>query len=212
MRRLALALPLLLLPALASAHPHVFVTAGVTIVYDGARPVAVRLDWAYDDFFSLLLTSDLGIDLDGDLELQPDEAKTLAAAVSDWPADFTGDLSVEQGGAPVRLGARTDHAVRYEDGLVFETHVRPLQDTGEGPLTVRVFDPYYYTAYEIAGPIRIEGREGCAAEIVPADVEAATEMVQEMLGGIAPGDVGAEEAFPEVGAAFADTITVTCAP
>ena len=83
------------------AHPHPFVGAEVTIIVDSGQPSAIRLDWFYDDFFSLLLTTDLGIDLHGDLSLTPVEMQTLQAAVADWPADFTGDPEVTQTGAPV---------------------------------------------------------------------------------------------------------------
>ncbi len=56
----------LALPIPATAHPHIFVEAQVTVVFDDNGAMSVKLDWFYDDLFSLLVTSDLGIDMDGD--------------------------------------------------------------------------------------------------------------------------------------------------
>ncbi len=52
-------------PMTATAHPHIFVEAEVRVVFDNEGRVSVALDWYYDDLFSLLVTSDLGLDMDG---------------------------------------------------------------------------------------------------------------------------------------------------
>ena len=197
---------------MAQAHPHLFVGVDVAIIYDGDAPTAVKLTWRYDDFFSLLLTSDLGIDLDGDLVLTDDEVATLSATVAAWPADFGGDLEVMQGGKPVGLGTRTDHTVAYVDGLISETHIRPITGPIDpNDLTVRVYDPFYYIAYSLNGPVTFEGRDDCTAGVIPPDLNAAYSLVDELLYGRPASDVGADEAFPEVGAEFAETIVVSCA-
>ena len=210
MRQLILGTVLALAPNLTTAHPHLFVGAEVTVIYDGAIPSAVRVDWVYDDYFSLLLTADLGIDLDGDLMLTADETATLAKAVTDWPEGFEGDLEVKQGDTLIALGPRTDHRMTYAKGLVSETHVRPLQAATDAPLTVRIYDPFYYTAYELIGPVNIEGREDCTVTVTPPDLNRAYSLVEELLYGRPAADVGPDEQFPEVGVEFAETITVIC--
>lgn len=199
------------LPVVAPAHPHIFVEAGVTVIFDGERPAAVRLDWRYDDFFSLLLTADLGIDLDGDGILTAAETETLAAAVTEWPPEFLGDLEVLQGDQPVGLAPKIDHTMTYADGLVTESHTRPLQGAEAGPLTIRVYDPFYYIAYALSGPVRIEGRADCTAAVTPPDLNRAYALVDELLYGRPASDVGPDEDFPAVGVEFAETIRVTCA-
>jgi ABC-type uncharacterized transport system substrate-binding protein len=197
----------------AAAHPHVFVTAGVEIVFDDAgRMEGVRLSWTYDEFFSFMLTEDLGLDADGDLVMTPEEHEALARGVLDWPADFGGDLFVSRGGEPVALGQREQASVDYVDGLVTEHHYRPLAAPVEvdGPVNVQVYDPFYYVAYEIAPDIVLHGAGGCAADLRKADLNAAYSLVDELLYGRPASDVGPEEAFPEVGEAFADTVVVTC--
>lgn len=210
MRSLLIGTALGLSPVMATSHPHLFVGVEVAVLFEGDRPAAVRVDWVYDDYFSLLLTADLGIDLDGDLVLTAEEKIVLADAVTAWPDGFDGDLEVMQGDAVLALGPREDHRMTYEGGLVRETHVRPLEGVAETPLTVRVYDPFYYTAYELVAPVAIEGRADCSATVTQPDLNAAYSLVEELLYGRSAGDVGPDEEFPEVGVEFAETITVTC--
>jgi ABC-type uncharacterized transport system substrate-binding protein len=209
------ALPLMFVCAATpvAAHPHVFVQAKVEVLMDqGQQVTGVRLTWVYDDYFSLLLTADLGVDLDGDMILTSDEEAILAASVTDWPPDFEGDLYLAQGDVPVGLGPPQDHTVELIDGLVHESHTRPLPAPATaGPdFRLQVYDPYFYVAYEIAGDVVVTGGIGCTAEVTRADLDSAYAMVEQLLGGRAASDVGPDEEFPPVGQAFADTIGVTC--
>ena len=205
---IATALPI----QIAQAHPHIFVSVEVAVVYENDVPAAVELAWIYDDYFSLLLMTDLGLDLDGDLVLSEEEETILATSVTEWPAEFGGDLEVLQGETLVDLAGRTNHTMTFENGIVREAHTRPIaklpQD--DAPLTIRVYDPFYYVAYELIGTVTIKGRDNCEALITPANLDAAYTLVEELLYGRPASDVGADEEFPEVGVAFADTIDVTC--
>lgn len=196
-----------MLAAPAQAHPHLFVDAEVELVFQGDRLSEVRLVWTYDEFFSLLLTEDLGIDDDLDGVLSRGEMRTLGNAVLDWPEGFAGDLYVTQAGQQVPLGARRDASVAFEDGQVIERHTR-LVEAAPGDVTVEVYDPGYYTAYTVVTPVTVSGSDACAARVSRADLIAATERVDELLYAM-PQDQ-AEMFFPEVGEDFADTITVTC--
>jgi len=198
--------------SMAQAHPHIFVQVEVAVVFEDDAPSAVKLAWIYDDYFSLLITADLGLDLDGDMVLTEEEEAILAASVTEWPADFKGDLEVMQGTDVVQLAPRTDHTMTFENGIVREMHTRGIPDTKDPtlPLTVRVYDPFYYVAYELVGPITIEGRDDCDAVVTPANLDAAYTLVEELLYGRPASDVGMDEEFPEVGVAFADTIEITC--
>ena len=211
MRTLA-CLAALTLAAPATAHPHIFVGAEVTVVFDGDGPPAIRLGWVYDDFFSLLITSDLGIDLDGDLELTEAEKTALNDAITEWPPGFEGDLEVRQGETLLPLAPKRDHSMTYVDGIVRETHTRDLAALTDpaAPLTIRVFDPYYYVAYDVVDPVRIEGRDDCVATITEPDLAAAEALAVSLLGRPAA-EVGPDEEFPSIGGEFAQTITVTCA-
>lgn len=203
----------LALPIPATAHPHIFVEAQVTVVFDDNGAMSVKLDWFYDDLFSLLVTSDLGIDMDGDLLLTSDEQALLDEQITAWPADYMGDLEVTQDGEILILAEKRDHSMTYVDGLFHEAHVRPIAAFADpaSPLQIRVYDPSFYTAYELRGPAIVEGREDCTVQIIPADIDAAYALAESQLDGRDPSTVGPDEYFPAIGDAFADTIVVTCA-
>ena len=200
-------------PVTAAAHPHVFVQAQVAVVFDDAGNLSVRLDWFYDDLFSLLVTSDLGIDMDGDLLLTADEQALLDGQITAWPPDYAGDLEVAQDGVILTLADKQDHAMTYEGGLFHEAHVRPVAAVADpaAPLQIRVYDPSFYTAYELLPAVTVEGRDDCDVQIIAADIDAAYALAESQLDGRDPSTVGPDEYFPAIGDAFADTIVVTCA-
>ena len=211
-----LKLPLIALaamPSMTAAHPHVFVQAEVTVVFDSQGGLAIKLDWAYDDLFSLLVTSDLGIDMDGDLVLTPDEQQLLDEQITAWPPDYTGDLEVIQQGQVLTLEPKQDHSMRYVDGLFNEVHTRPVAalTSSDAPIMIRVYDPSFYTAYDLIPEVRIKGRDDCTAIIIPADIDAAYALAESLLDGREAGEVGPNDYFPAIGDAFADTIELTCA-
>jgi ABC-type uncharacterized transport system substrate-binding protein len=213
MRKVVVPIVFACLAAPVAAHPHIFVEAGVELVFDEAgRMAGVRLSWTYDEFFSFMLTSDLELDMDGDLVMSADELQTLAGQVLEWPAEFGGDLYLTQRDTPIALGPRAEATVEYVDGKVIERHYRPLTEPLDAswPVAVQVFDPFYYVAYEISPRIGLQGGAGCAAELRKADLNAAYSLVDELLYGRPASDVGPDEAFPEVGEAFSDTVFVSC--
>ncbi len=211
MRTLPFIAALTLIPPPATAHPHIFVGAEVTVDFRGDTPV-VWLNWVYDDYFSLLITADLGLDLDGDMKLTPAEMTTLTESVTEWPADFNGDLEVKQGDTQLQLLPKQQHGMTFEDGIVRETHARPVALADPAmPLTIRVYDPFYYVAYALSGPVQIIGRDDCDVTITEPNLDRAYSLVEELLYGRPASDVGPDEEFPEVGVEFAQTITVSCA-
>ena len=212
MRLILSLLAALIAPAAALANPHIFVRAQVTVAFDDTGDVAVRLDWSYDDLFSLLVTSDLGLDMDGDLVLTKEEQELLDARITAWPEEYTGDLEVSHGGTLLALGDKRDHTMTYKDGLFHEAHVRPVTGVDPGaPLEIRVFDPSFYTAYDLERPVIVTGRDDCTVAVVAADLDAAYALAESLTGGVDPAAVGPDDYFPAIGDAFADTIVVTCA-
>ncbi|SFS03782.1 DUF1007 family protein [Yoonia litorea] len=212
MRNLIAFLTCLAVPTMGGAHPHVFVKAGVSVVFDRQGDVAIHLDWEYDEFFSLLVTSDLGLDMDGDLVLTDDEQRRLEEEIAAWPPDFAGDLEVMQAGEVLPLGEKYAHTMVYEEGIFIERHARPVAaDLSDAPLRIRVYDPAFYTAYDLTGPVTVTGRDDCTVEIFRADLDAAYALAESLMDGVSFEDQGPDDYFPEIGDAFADTIEVTCA-
>jgi ABC-type uncharacterized transport system substrate-binding protein len=218
MMRLALPVLAALLPAApAAAHPHIFIDTGLEVIFDGqGRAAAVRVAWVYDDFYSLMMLSDRGLDTDGDGKLTDDETAKLNGFDMQWDADYQGDLYVLDGrGAPVAMGRPRDWTVTVQDGRIISTHVRafdaPLA-VGAEPLVLQVYDPGYYTAYTILGtPVLSGSAEGCSVGVFAPDMTAAQEELQAVLQEYTA-DMDVEVEFPAVGANFAEEARVTCTP
>ncbi len=209
--------PLVLLAGLAApvplaAHPHVFVDSQVGIVTEGPLVTAIRLTWTYDDFFTLFLLEDLGLDPDADGVLTEGELAMLEASITDWPPDYTGDLVLTYGEEPVALADPRDHRVEVVGGRLVESHIRPLEaavNAAQALLTVENYDPYYYVAYTMSQEVAVQAP--CAAVLVPADIEAAQAEVDSMWQGLDIAGAGPEVQLPPVGYAFSDRLEVRCA-
>lgn len=211
--RTALLLALLGLPASLAAHPHVFADSRIELLMDGPLVTAVRVTWTYDEFFSLMLTQDLGLDADADAVLTEEEARALEASVTDWPPDFAGDLVLTHGEEPVPLAGPEDHGVDFVEGRLVETHTRPLAtpvSAAGAALRVENYDPYFYVAYAIQPEVALTGAGACEAAVIPADPVAAQAEVDALYEGLDVAGAGPEVQLPPVGYAFADRVEVRC--
>jgi len=196
------------LPIRVAAHPHVFVDTQlrVQISEDGILQ-GVEVQWTYDDFYSLLLLSDMGLDPDADGRLEENELILLDGFDLQWVDGFEGDTVAMRAGVPVTLGPPEGRGLKVEDGRITTTHFRPATGPVDG-LVIKAFDPTFYTAYSLIGPVDVD--EPCVATIEPADLDAAYTMVEELL--YATPAAEAKDDYPKVGEAFADTVSLSCAP
>ncbi|MEM8653789.1 MAG: DUF1007 family protein [Pseudomonadota bacterium] len=190
----------------AFGHPHVFVETRLRVVIsDAGRFEGVEVHWTYDDFYSLLLMADLGLDPDGDGQLTDAELRRLDGFDLQWIQGFEGDSYAARGGRAVALGRPQGRGVSVEDGQITSVHFRPAKSAADG-LVIKAYDPTFYTAYDLVGPVEVEGP--CNASIIPADLDAAYTLVEELLYATPAAEV--EDSYPEVGEAFADTVTLLC--
>jgi len=210
---------LLALPAgRLSAHPHIFIDAGVTLVFDEDGQLgAVRVVWVYDELYSLLTVEERGLDPDFDGVLTEAERAQLSGFDMNWIDGFEGDAFLLMGDQKIALSDPLEWDARYENGQILTTHLRALPERiriGEDPAILQIYDPTYYTAYEIALPTRLENApEGCAAQLFVPDFEAAADQLREALREFAGSDDAfLETDFPPVGELFAEEVRVTCAP
>lgn len=198
----------------AHAHPHVFIDASIEVVFDDlGRAAALRIDWAYDDFYSLTYLSENGFDPDYDEVLTPEEQSRLSGFDMGWDADFPGDTYALLGERPLALSRPSDFAAIYKDGRIISTHLRSLSEpvalTGED-LVVQVYDPSFYTAYRIgATPVLTGATATCTVQVLVPDREAADEILLAAIEELAGGD-GAEGEFPAIGSAYAEEARIMC--
>ena len=213
MRAVFLALPLVLgLTAPAQAHPHVFIDAGLEVVFDAqGRAEGVRVRWTYDELISLTFVTERGLDSDFDGGLTDAEKAQLNGFDMEWHAEFEGDTYALLGETPLTLSRPEAWTADYVAGQVTSTHYRRFDapvDLGGAALVIQSYDPGYYTAYAV-DDARVTGREGCVVEIFEPDREAADQILQDALAEYSGTD-GAEADFPAVGSAYAEEARVTC--
>lgn len=193
------------------AHPHVFIDAGVDVIFgpDG-RAEALRIEWSYDDLYSLVLIEERGFDPDLDGVLTPEETAALSGFDMAWDPGFPGDTYALSGDRPLALSRPLEWSARYENGRLISTHLRRFDTPPEpgAPLIVQVYDPGFYTAYVIARPVALMGTPpaGCTAEVFEPDRAAADDLLAQALEEYA----GEDADFPAIGAAYAEEARITC--
>lgn len=213
MKRLAVILSCLLgTPVLA--HPHIFIDAGLELIFDERNRLAqVRVTWEYDEFYSLLITEDYKLDSDFDGHLTPPEEAVLAGFDANWVEGYDGDLKITLGGQPLILSGPKAPTARMENGRITTTHLRDVEGApqlGGDILSAKMFDPTHYTAYDVTRPVTLTGLDTCALEKIEPNLDVELEKLQERLAQLGP-DVNIEEmGFPNVGDAFATEIVVVC--
>jgi len=198
-----------------AAHPHVFVDAGLRLVFDDSGHLAaVRVVWVYDSYFSLLLASENGLVPDAQGAIPAEEVAVLAGRDVLWDdPDFHGDLYIRAGGERVALEAPREHTAAFVEGRYVTGHLRPLAaplDPGAAPVVLQVYDTTYYVHYEIGAALQIEGRDDCRLMRAAPDLELASDRLSIPLSEAASArDIEAQ--IDDLGALFAEEIRLTCA-
>ena len=91
----------------AAAHPHIFIDTAFELLFDeGGALEAVRIDWAYDEFYSLMLIEENDLDADGDSLPEQAALDAYAGQDVDWAAGFPGDFTIAVDGVAVESGDR----------------------------------------------------------------------------------------------------------
>jgi ABC-type uncharacterized transport system substrate-binding protein len=200
-------------PMAAVAHPHVFIDTTIEVIFDAqGRAEALRIGWTYDEFFSLLIIEDRGLDPDYDNVLTAEAVAQLAGFDMQWEAGFAGDTYGLANGAALALSSPQDVSASYAAGKITSTHLRRFDvpvNMADVPLIVQVYDPGFYTAYAIVGPVQLTGRSDCTAQVFQPNRDAADEALLAALAAI-PADADIEQAYPDIGAAYAEEARITC--
>ena len=203
--RLFLACLISSLPFPALAHPHIFVDTGLRILGDEqGLAIGVEVTWAYDDLYSLLVLEDMELDGDYDGILTPAELAKLDKFDMNWVEGYEGDLYVRGAEGKIPLGGPKPVDTRFEAGKIITRHIRYFPKPQKA-IELRAYDPTFYTAYDLSGGI--VAPEGCTVLRHEADLDAAYARVEALM----KETDYAEDDYPEVGDAFADTVAVTCA-
>lgn len=194
-------------PAIARAHPHIFIETRLVVLTDGAGAVSgVEVQWTYDELYSMMLLDEMGLDQDYDGVLADGEAAALDGFDMNWQPGYAGDLYLWQGDGALELGAPEPLESAYEGGRVVSRHFRPLAAPVSGEVRIKAYDPTFYTAYDLGGGVDVP--EGCEVSVIVADIKAAQDKANALIEEL--GILNTDVEYPEVGAEFADEVTVSC--
>lgn len=213
MRRFLASLSLALAPVMAPAHPHVFIDTGVELLVDPeGRLTHVRVTWAYDELYSLLVLEDQRLDNDMDGVLSPGEEARLKGFDAQWVEDYDGDLVVVGANGKVALSHPIDATATTEDGRIVTTHLRAVEGAPVRvqDLSLKAFDPSFYTAYDMTRPVVVTGVNGCELTRFEPDIDAELERMQSFLLTLDADADLEENDIPMVGENFATEIRVSC--
>ena len=188
------------------AHPHVFVDVSLRFVTGAeGRLTGVEVTWTYDDFYTLLLMEDRGLDPDGDGALtEAERAQLIGFDLEEWPDWFGGALFMHDKSGTLPLGRPHALSIEMRDGQLVSRHARSLPGVAPADLVVQVYDPSYYAAMTLTDDAVLP--EGCVGSLTRADPDEAAQQAAALLG-----DRG-EAAFEDttIGILFADTLAVEC--
>jgi len=186
----------------ASAHPHVFADTRIGFLRDANGDVtALRVRWHYDAFTSLTLWDILDLDPERDGVLDAADFARIAAGETDWPEDYSGDLHLSDGPG---FASPVDAEAGEEDERIWVAFILPFEAPRDaGALLVEIYDPTYYYAYTVEAV----APEGCVAEVLRPDLDGAAEELRLKLAALSREEMPED---PNVGAAFAETVVLTC--
>jgi ABC-type uncharacterized transport system substrate-binding protein len=194
----------------AVAHPHVFLTQKVTVVFEQGAIVALDHVWTFDEFYSAMAVE--GLDKNKDGIYSRDELAELAKVNIDGLREFNYYTFAKLAGADLKVGTVTDYWMEHGKGAL-SLHFRvPLDKPVLGEANgfeFAVYDPSYFVAfdYKDGESIRLSDTapKTCKAAIAEpektaADARRLGESFFEQLGG-----------GPGAGVSFSKTVKVTCA-
>ncbi len=205
---------LLLAPAPALAHPHIFIDAKATIVFnDAGELIAIRNTWTFDEGFSVWQTQ--GLDTNNDGTTSSEEMQELADENMTGLAEYGFYTFAGEGDETLPFASMDDARFVFESGRSTLTFgVEP-----QGPYRIRealeiaINDPEYYVSITFAdvSAVTLENPpEGCNVRLDPP--ETMSDALAEQLYSLPP-DV--TQLPPELAAALRGVqgaIVVTCPP
>ncbi|OZI33513.1 hypothetical protein CEK29_21960 [Bordetella genomosp. 5] len=147
---------LMMTAAPAQAHPHMWIDARATVVFDAqGRLAAVREHWQFDEMFGTYATQGLKKQADGSFSpeilrgMADDWMKALGEPISHYFTRVTVREAMQTYGPP------RDARVTWEKGrlaLSFELPLATPAKVGPDGVQIDIYDPTYFVAYAFDAP------------------------------------------------------------
>lgn len=196
------------------AHPHIFIDTGFEVhVDEKGRLTHIEITWAYDAFYSLLVTQNYNLDTDGDAVLTEAEKATLNGFDMAWVPGFNGDLIVSVDGQDMTLSGPRDFTTDMKEGRVITTHIRDIANEPNAigaNVVITPFDATYYTAYDVTFPVTAVGDALCDVRKVVPELDSQLEDLRTALSGLAQDESPVQMGLPNAGGSFATKVAMTC--
>lgn len=155
----------------AIAHPHVWVTATATVLYDHNTITGLQQAWTFDEFYTQQAIE--GLDKNGDGKYDRQELQELAQVNIDGLKEFNYFTVAKLGNDELKLKPPVDYWLEYNDQKILTLHFTlplekpvPAEATG---FAFSVSDPSYFIAFDLAkdNPVKLGpgAPPGCAATI-----------------------------------------------
>jgi ABC-type uncharacterized transport system substrate-binding protein len=126
-------------------HPHVWIDASVTLVFERGRITAVRAAWAFDEFYSTTLIRAFDADRSG--SFSESEVRRLRAEAFDGVNGLGYFTHITIDGKKVPIQRVEDFSAAVRKGRVvyrFTVRLPTPIDPVKSRVTVSVFDETYY--------------------------------------------------------------------
>ena len=160
--------------SIASAHPHVFVTAASELMYapDGSL-TGVRHAWTFDDMFSAYAIQ--GIETKTKGVYTREELASLAQTNVESLKEFAFFTFAKSGGRKSKFSDPVDYYLDYNGTALVLHFTLPLKaPLKTKQLALEIFDPSYFVDFSLAkeNPIKLVGAQTFfqpdRAELLPA--------------------------------------------
>lgn len=156
------------------AHPHIWISATVTLQYDAGAIAALRIDWTFDDMYSTLAIEDFDRNRDGRADAA--ELAEMAAQSAESLKDFSFFTYLKIGDRRLRVDRVAGLEATVVDDLLRYSFVVPLPekvDPRTTPFGFSLYDETYYVdvALDGGGAVRAAGEGGDGCKPVPTEDE-----------------------------------------
>ena len=157
----------------ASAHPHVWVDATSTVLFDKAGLVSgIRNVWVFDEMYSAFAVQ--GLEKGGNLASRADLA-SLAKTNVESLSDFDYFTFAKAGGRKVKFAKPIDYWLeeRLDKRVVLHFTLPTAEPIKTGrAMSVQIYDPTYFVDFELAAkdPVTLaDAPAGCSKSVLGAN-------------------------------------------
>ena len=151
----------------AAAHPHVWIVASATLMFEGDRIVAIRQEWLFDEIFSGNIIHDFDRNKDGKFDAKEIREVEVNAFGNLGEYDFF--TRITAGGTKAKFKtARAFSVERLGKRVVYRFTLdlpEPIEPLKQG-IQLVILDETYFVEILLAevDPIRFDGARGIACQ------------------------------------------------